>query len=152
MVALSFLQALAATSLRAEDIGRRWAIGLNSPGVGVRYFMTRRYSMEFRAQAVSSAAAAGFRVTRSFLVGKRISPCGGIESDYVWFDGERGKGTGFVGEAFVGAEYYFTNRFSAQLDVGPAYVWLKDKDTQTTEKSVDYIMNIGINFYFGKTR
>ncbi len=76
-----------------------------------------------------------------------------MEGDFVTFKGDDSKGTGIAGELFVGGEYFFAKSFSVQLDLGPAFISLKDtKDTSESVSGLEYVVNFGINYYFGRRR
>jgi hypothetical protein len=125
-----------------------FGLGLNYPGLGARYFLTEHYCLEAKGQFEKDILVGGLRAYRYFRSAGRILPFIGLEADYVHFKGEVSKGSGFAGELFAGGEYFFTRRFSAQLDFGPAYISLKDQPTAFSVGGIEYVLNFGINFYF----
>ena len=125
-----------------------FGLGLNYPGLGARYFLTEHYCLEAKGQFEKDILVGGLRVYRYFRSAGGILPFIGLEADYVHFKGEVSKGSGFAGELLAGGEYFFTRRFSAQLDFGPAYISLKDQPTAFSVDGIEYVFNFGINFYF----
>ncbi|MFH1415122.1 MAG: hypothetical protein ABIH89_03440, partial [Elusimicrobiota bacterium] len=94
----------------------------------------------------------GLRGYYYFSPEKKLIPFTGLEAGFVSFVGEDSEGTGFTGELFVGGEYFFTKRFSFQMDFGPALLSLRDKDTSESVTGLEYVVNFGIYYYFGKMR
>lgn len=126
-------------------------IGINYPGVGVRYFLTDKISLEAKGQIGTDIFVGGLRGYYYFKSVEKLLPFAGLEADFVTFKGDDSEGTGFAGEIFVGGEYFFAKSFSVQLDLGPAYISLKDtKDTSESVSGLEYVVNFGINYYFGK--
>ncbi|MDD5686924.1 MAG: hypothetical protein PHE88_03710 [Elusimicrobia bacterium] len=126
-------------------------IGVNYPGVGVRYFLSNKISLEVKGQFDKDIVIGGLRGYYYFKSVDKLLPFAGLETNFVTFTGDDSKGTGFAGEVFVGGEYFFAKSFSVQLDLGPAYVSLKDtKDTTESVSGLEYVVNFGINYYFGK--
>lgn len=138
---------------RAEDVGiekGRFAAGLNYPGLGLRYFLTDRYSLELKGQFATNIVVGGLRTYRYFAPRHGMHLFAGLEADYVNFKGDRSKGSGAAGQLFLGGECFFMRRLSAQLDFGPAYVYLPNKQDPSSVSGIEYVVNFGINYYFGR--
>mgnify|MGYP001044483381 CR=1 FL=1 len=133
----------------AIDNKGKIGIGLNYPGVGIRYGLTKKFTLEAKGQFGSDISLGGLRVYYNFKSPERINLFGGLEGDYVNFKGEKSEGTGYVTEVFLGGEYFTTKRLALQLDFGPAFISLTDKNTQVKQEGVEYVVNFGINYYFG---
>lgn len=127
-----------------------FGVGLNYPGLGVRYFLCDKISLEGKGQFEKDIFVGGLRGYYYFKPEAKVLPFIGLEADFVSFKGEESKGIGFAGELFVGGEYFFAKKLSLQLDFGPAYIFLKDKDTSEDVGGIEYVVNFGINYYFGK--
>lgn len=140
----AYCQAADTAALRKGDFG----LGLNYPGVGARYFLTNRYSLEAKAQVAADISVFGLRGYRYFSPTSGIVPLAGIELDYLSFKGSRSKGSGFAAEVFVGGERFVSKKVSVQLDLGPAYISLSDDATSTAVSGLEYVVNFGINYYF----
>lgn len=156
-----------AYAARAES---RWGVGIIYPGAGVRYLLNDRWTMEGRAQIETGTYVGGVRVYRYFNDGSRVRLFGtsrktslsddqtlhrfkffaGAETDYVQFKGADSKGAGYAMAAFLGGEYFFRDQWSFQTDFGPAYVSLKDAGDSLSVSGIDYLINFGVNFYFGR--
>jgi hypothetical protein len=148
---LATLAAVAALAMPAfagaykGDVG----IGLNYPGLGVRYMLSDRTALEAKAQVETGILVAGLRWYRSFSLQERSRFFWGLEGDYVNFTGEVSKGNGYAAAAFVGGEYFAAKRLSLQMDLGPAYIGLTDGDTTVSVNGVEFVLNLGINYYLG---
>ena len=134
---------------RAEE-PRRWALGLNYPGASLRFHPNERYALEGRFQAESGVWAGGFRGYRYFSAMGRVRPFAGLEGDYVGFKENAAKGSGLAGIAFAGGECFFARRLAAQLDVGAGWLGLKDNATNLTDGGLEFVVNVGVNLYFGR--
>jgi hypothetical protein len=137
-------------SAQAEDTDGRFAIGLNWPGVSVKYGLSSSFALEARYQNESNINVMGPRLYYVVKGLDKLNLLAGVELDYVTFTGDVSKGTGYAGEIFIGAEYFINRSLSFQLDLGPAYISLADQATPETIDGMDLVANIGINYYFGK--
>lgn len=147
---LGLLVMLLFSSFSHAEIGQgKSAIGLNYPGFGIRYFLSDNFAIEGRGQFTKDIVVGGLRSYYYFKLESKVLLFGGLEADFVSFKGDKSKGTGFAGELFVGGEYFFAEKLSLQMDIGPAFISLKDKDTSISESGVEFVVNLGINYYFG---
>lgn len=153
----SFLQSvplllllLSGSSLFSEISKGNFAIGLNFPGFGARYFLSDRTSLELKGQYETDIIVGGLRGYYYFSPGSKYLLFAGLEGDFISFEGDDSKGSGIAGELFVGCEYFFAEKLSLQMDLGPAFVSLKDDDTSESVDGLEYVVNFGINYYFGK--
>lgn len=133
------------------EIGKGdFGVNINYPGLGARYFLSDKISLELKGQFETNITVGGLRGYYYFNPKSTYLLFAGLEGDYVSFKGDVSKGTGLAGELFVGGEYFFTKSFSLQLDLGPALISLTDKDTSESVNGTEYVTNFGINYYFGK--
>jgi hypothetical protein len=139
-----------ASLLHAEAAKGDFAVGLNYPGLGVRYFLRDNISIEAKGQMESEIGVFGLRGYYYVNPKDKIVYFYGLETDYTTFKYEDSKGTGFAGEIFAGGEYFFAKSFSFQADFGPAIISIKDKDTSESASGLEFVVNFGINYYFGK--
>ena len=149
LLIFSFSTTAFASSLDDAPTSGTVGLGLNYPGLGVRYFLTDQYSLEAKAQIEKDTSVGGLRAYRYFSAISGILPFAGLEADYISFKGDGVKGSGFAGSAFLGGEFFFARSFSAQFDFGPSYIQLKDKKSSLSVSGIEYVMNIGLNYYFG---
>lgn len=126
------------------------AVGVNYPGLEVRYLISDKISLEVKGQLDKDIVVGGLRGYRYFKSEGKLLPFAGLEADFISFKGDNSKGTGFAGELFVGGEYFFSKKFSVQLDFGPAFISIKDKDTSESVNGLEYVVNFATNYYFGK--
>lgn len=151
IVIVSLMVLLTSFSFSRAEIGKgKIGIGLNFPGIGLRYFLSDKLSLEAKGQFTKDIIVGGLRSYYYFKSESKVLLFGGLETDFVSFKGDDSEGTGFAGELFVGGEYFFDKKFSLQLDFGPAYISLKDKDTSISDGGIEFVANIGVNFYFGR--
>ncbi|MBI5574521.1 MAG: hypothetical protein HY919_08260 [Elusimicrobia bacterium] len=141
---------LTTSGLYGEVAKSDFGIGVNYPGLGTRYFLSDKISLELKGQIEKDIFVGGLRGYWYFSPEKKLIPFAGLEADFVTFKGDDSKGTGIAGEVFIGGEYFFAKSFSVQLDLGPAFVSLKDKDTSESVNGLEYVVNFSINYYFGK--
>ena len=133
------------------DIGRGdFCIGLNYPGLGMRYFLGNRLSLEIKGQYEKDITVGGLRMNYYLKRQGAVLFFAGMEGDYISFEGDTSKGNGYVGAIYLGGETFVAKGLSLQLDIGPAFIQVKDKDTKLKEDGVEIVANIGINYYFGK--
>ena len=124
-------------------------VGLNYPGMSVRYFLSDITSLELKGQYEQDILVLGSRFYYYFDCKSEVLLFGGIEGDYVSFKGEESQGNGFACELFVGLEYFFTKKLSFQMDIGPAWIYLADRNyTSVTVAGFEYVVNLGFNYYF----
>lgn len=129
------------------------AVGANSPGVFIKHSLSDRLALDVHAQFQTGASSLGLRQylyvnprseTFNFLIG--------LEEDVIAFDLDGIDGTGSAFELFVGGEYFIGRRLSFQMDIGPAYLHLKHKETETTEDGLEGVVNFSVNWYWRDTR
>lgn len=130
--------------------GGAFNLDLNYPGVGARYFLTDKTAMEARAQYDGNNLAGGGRLYHyPAILGadSRFNPYLGVDGYYVSFKGASSKGSGYSAGAFAGIEYSLSRSFAMQLDVGGSYLSLKDRASSLTQSGIEFVFNLGINFY-----
>lgn len=132
----------------ADDPGR-FSVGLNYPGFSVRYRGGKGLIWEAKTQFDTGITVIGGRLSKYF---KKEQPklrfIKGIELDYVSFKSEETTGVGMASEAFIGGEYFVTKKLSVQLDLGPAFIFVKDNSYGLSANSLEFVANFGIYLYF----
>lgn len=134
---------------QAIDLNGRLGVGLNYPGVNVKYGITPKVAIEARGQFEKNITLFGPRFYYNFSSNKIMNLFLGGEADWIKFKGEISKGSGFAVETFVGGEYFLTKNLSLTTDIGPAYISLKDADGKKSSEGIEYVVNVGVNYYFG---
>lgn len=138
-----------------KEYRRSLAAGLAYTGILFRKGFKRDYSAEAHyvfGQAGSSnddlfAHVLGLRGYRHFRTDRRLQPFAGLEGAYILAETRIQTTSGYLSGGFVGIEYYITTRFSLGIDLGPYYIWIKEKDFGTTAGGVDFVLNSFLNFY-----
>jgi hypothetical protein len=135
-----------------EENKGKFAIGLNYPGFSVRYFKSDRIAWEAKLQAETNILVVGARLNKysDLKNNNKIQIIKGLEFDLVSFKGETTEGYGIALEVFIGGEYSISKKLSFQLDIGPALVFLMDKDYKDVKaSSLEFVLNLGVNYYIG---
>jgi len=105
-----------------------------------------RWMVEARGQFEQDAQAWGGRAYLYVFPSGRIYPYLGVEGDYVMYKGEGLDAGGYLGEAFLGLEYFILKSLSLQFDFGPAYVGLNQAGISVG--GLRFVVNIGLTQYF----
>ena len=126
-------------------------LDINYPGAGVRYFVADGKALELLGQGQDHVFVGGLRyyLYPESLRQGGLSPYFAAEADYLGFKGDYAKGKGFGAGLYAGAEYRLNRTFSVQADLGAMYVSVKDKDTALMESGLEFLLNLGVNIYFG---
>lgn len=144
--------ARAAAEVAAVDPGivrGRMGIGLNTPGFGLRYFLSDRWTVEARAQFAGGVIVPGVRACRYFGPFGGVFPYVGVEGAYAFYSGADATASGPGFEVLGGAErFLWQRRISVQFDFGPAYVFLGDRNYDISASGIEFVFNVGLNVYF----
>jgi len=132
----------------ADNLDNRIGIGLGNPYFGIKYGLSSKFSIEGRGAFGSGIFAGGARIYYNFNPEYRTVIFVGGEGDYVSFDVDDVEGIGFVAYGFIGGEYFITRRFTFNLDIGPAYIFVRENQFDFNEKGLEWVFNLGINYYF----
>lgn len=136
---------------RAAENDYRWSVGLNFPGIGAKYSPWENLALELRLQGEQNVFVLEPRFYRYFLSAYGIRVFAGLAGDVVSFTGEVSRGQGWGGEVFAGGEYFFLPAFALQIDLGPAWIYLRDQSTGIVAGgSPEWVLNLGLSWYFGK--
>lgn len=136
----------------ASSIDKKIGVGINYPGFGLKYRINSKDTVEIKTQFEKDILAIGTRYYYNFSIrDKLVLFCGG-EVDGLRFRGRVSDGNGIAILTFIGGEYLTAPDFGVSLDIGPAYLSLKDKDTNERENGIDFVMNIGLTYYFGENK
>ena len=142
--------AAASFAPRAGDLN----LNINYPGAAIRYFVADGKALELLGQGQDDIFVGGLRYY--FYPGSMgkgaLRPYLAAEADYLSFRGSYAKGKGWGGGLYAGAEYHLNQTFSVQTDLGAMYVSVKDKDSSLMESGLEFLLNLGINIYFGGGR
>lgn len=133
----------------SDDLTHKIGVGLGYPYFSLKYGFSPKWSAELRGAFGSGIIVMGGRLYYNWNSEKRtVIYCGG-EMDYVTFDTEDIAGNGYLGLVFVGGEHFISKRFAVSLDIGPVYTRLTDSEySDVSVSGIDWVVNIGINFYF----
>ncbi len=126
-------------------------MGISYPGASLRYFLADGGALELVGQFQKDVSVGGLRYysyPKSMAQGGVFLPFWALEADYVGFKGDYSKGNGFGGGAFAGLEYRLGRRVSLQTDLGALYLSVRDTDSSLSESGLEFLINLGVNFYF----
>ena len=145
----SFISYFTGTNAFGEENKGKFGIGLNYPGISVRYCTSKNIFWEAKAQFDTNITVIGGRLSKYFDTEKsKLEFIKGVELDFLSFKGEVSQGNGLAGEVFVGGEYFISKNLSFEMDLGPGFVFLSDTNYSLSATSLNLIANIGIYLYF----
>ena len=133
--------------VNAENIKGRLGMGLNYPGVSLRYGLSNKFALELKGQFGSGVTVLGPRAYYYFGTDSKVCLFAGVEFDYVSFKGDVSSGDGMVIEPFLGGDYFVSKHLALGLDFGPAFIALSDKDTEESVSGMEFVANINITYY-----
>jgi hypothetical protein len=90
---------------------------------------------------------AGGRLARYFDDIAGVFPYIGAEADLASYKDAKVAGTGILGAAFFGVEWFVHNRVSLQADAGPAFTHLTSTPAKLVEQGMDIVINAGLTLY-----
>lgn len=146
IIILTIFLSLSANKALSESLkGKLW-IGLGYPYISLKYGTTYNSLIEGRFAFSEKIKVFGGRFYYLFNPEDiAILQLGG-EVDYVSFKDEI-EGDGYIFYIFCGLKYFITENLTFNMDIGPAYVNLKEKEFKLTISEVDWLFNLGIGLY-----
>ncbi len=132
----------------ADSIKGKIGIGLGYPYLSLKYGLTQNLSLETRGAFGDGINVYGGRLYYNFNPNDMIVISIGGERDYVSFDTDGTSGKGYIGYGFISGEYFIFQEFTLNLDVGPAFISLNEDKFKLSVDGIEWIFNLGINFYF----
>ncbi|MGM0442538.1 MAG: hypothetical protein ACQEQC_08985 [Elusimicrobiota bacterium] len=124
--------------------GNKMAAGINYPGLSFKYFVNEEISVEPKIQFGDNVFAGGIRGNYYFTE----IIYSGVEMDYISFKGEISEGSGMAASVYGGLEMQGLENITLQLDIGPVFMILADKNYDVSENYFEMMGNIGLNYYF----
>lgn len=129
-------------------------LDINYPGAALRYFVDDGKGLELVGQGQDHIFTG---VLRYYYYPKKLArgplcPYLAAEGDFITFKGRYSKGNGWGGGLAAGTEYRLSRAFSVQADLGATYISVKDKDTSLVQGGLEFIINLGVNIYFGERK
>jgi len=146
---LTFVAFIMSYSIYADVNKGKFGIALNYPGLGIKYFLSNKIAVELKGQNETDIFVSGLRGYYYFNPKAKYLLFTGLEADFISFKGKVSEGNGLATELFIGGEYFFIKNLSLQLDLGPTLISIQDKQTSESVSGIEYIVNLGINYYFG---
>jgi len=133
----------------ASSFDKKMGIGFNYPGLSLKHGINSKNTVEIRTQFGKDILSVGPRYYHNFSIKDKLVLFWGGEADSLRFKGRVSKGSGIAFLPFIGGEYLTSPSLGISLDIGPAYISLKDKNTAEREKGIDFVLNLGLTYYFG---
>ena len=151
-----------------ETVTPKFALGIGYPYASYKYNITEHTSMEVRGSYdqdnIQIYGLRGYyyyvKVSEQLpwerfesggekvgIIPRLIRPFVGLETDYVYFDTDDITGSGMVAYAFTGVEIELVRRLTLVCDMGVAYIKLQRFRSDADVEGVEYMANIGFNFY-----
>jgi len=155
MGVLGVLGIFSAPALAEMKLG----LGVNYPGIQIGWLNPKsQYALEIRAEydlGQGKIWTLGPRGSYYFLPlsfsneKRKVALFCAVEGDYISFEGEIAKGSGYCVQLMGGIEQPIGQRVTAEATAGGVYLSLTDSKTGLSESSVEGpIFQIGLNFYF----
>ncbi len=148
----------AGTTAEASDTNHSasggFGIGLGWPYLSFKYGFHQNWAIEARSAYEDKIGVYGMRGYYNFNHYKKGLLFTGLGIDYVGFvlptddGGKKVHGEGYVFSLFLGGEYFINQRFALSADIGPAYVGLNEDEFDLSVTGIEFIVNLGLNFYF----
>lgn len=140
---------LLSSSIFAQDVSKGWEVGVNYPGLGVKYRMDEKNVVEMKTQFGEDNFVIGPMYSHSFNTKNKAILLAGGGADCLIFKGDSSKDSGWVIRTFVGSEYFVQPHLIISSDINTAFIYLKNKDTSLDENRIDFVLNLGLTHYFG---
>lgn len=136
---------------KKDGLINRFSVGLNYPGLSFKYISKELIGAEAKVQISNVVKVFGGRIYKYFNISKKF--------DFLYIGGEFGyilftlkdteiEGEGFCGSLFLGYEKVLFRHLGLSLDIGPVYTSIQDKEYKQKDQGFDFVLNIGLNFYF----
>jgi len=148
IITVFLVGSLTAPIVTGDNLDNRIGIGLGNPYISIKYGLSSKFSIEGRGAFGSGIFVGGARLYYNFNPEYRAVIFVGGEGDYVSFNVDDMEGFGFVAYGFLGGEYFITKRLTFNLDIGQAYIFLKENESALDEEGLEWVFNLGINYYF----
>lgn len=142
-----------------NDLTHRLGLGLGWPYLSLKYGIVLNFSIEARGASAEGITAWGPRLYYNFNPLEQCVIFTGLGVDFVNFvvpadskDKKDVTGSGYTASAFVGGEYFISDNFTISADIGPTYIDLTEREFDLNVGGIEFVANLGINFYFGSSR
>jgi len=143
----------------SQDIapGRHFAAGVNYTGAQVRWRFDSSWAVEARWQ--HGKASSDYGDVTADVVGLRGYRFFRVDHPYAWYVGAECAHAdaqaqsasyqvdGIAAGGFGGIELRVTRNIALGVDIGPYVLALKEKQTRTSQTSLDFVLNTGIVWY-----
>ena len=143
LIFIIFIISASGINLNAGEFG----ITGGYPYLGLKYNFSDKISGEARYATGSGVNVYAGRFYWNFIRYDKLSLFTGPEFGYVNFNTYDMKGTGYETGVMLGMEYFITPGFSFMMDFTPVVIGLKSDDYKVS--GVEFVLNLGLNFYFG---
>ena len=146
----------AGTTANASNTNHTFGIGLGWPYLSFKYGFHQNWAIEARGAYEDEIGVYGMRGYYNFNHYKKGWLFTGLGIDYIKFvlpadEGENKiNGKGYIYSLFVGGEYFINKRLSLTTDIGPVYVGLTEDEFDLSVSGIEFVANLGVNFYFFK--
>ncbi|MBN2407720.1 MAG: hypothetical protein JXJ19_08485 [Elusimicrobia bacterium] len=127
---------------------RKFGFGAGYPYLLVNWGFYPNWSIEPRVAFGSGIYTVGSRLNYIIKKWTKIELYSGFEYHYVNFDTEDIEGTGSLFDCFMGTSYHFNDKLMFELDMGPAYIYLKEKEKKYSKSYFgDIIVNMTLKYF-----
>jgi hypothetical protein len=134
-------------AVEAKNVKNNFAIGLGYPYLSAKCKLIRNIFTEIRTVFENNIQIYGIRGYYNFSSYNPLFWFTGFELDYTIFSNKGVSGDGFIIYSFVGAEHFINEKFSIVLDIGPAFITLKERNFNLSVDSFEWVINLGVYCY-----
>lgn len=126
---------------------RSLGVGAGYPYIALIWGLFPDWSIEPRMAFGPGIFTIGSRINYRLKKWDKYDLYTGIEYYHITFDTQQIMGTGSMLEVYLGGNYHMENKITISLDLGPAYVYLKEKDGYFIKSFGDWVVNIGLKYF-----
>ena len=123
------------------------SLGVGYPYLYFSWDFMHKLSLEPRIAFGYGIAAMGSRLNYGLKEWGKWAAYTGFEYYFINFETKGIKGFGSLMEGYIGGSYSITKDLDFNLDIGPAYLYIKESGGLSVNSIGDWIINTSIKFY-----
>jgi len=119
------------------------------PYIGIAWNFFSDWSIEPRFAFDPEIKMFGIRISWRFRNWSKTALYSGLEYYSIRYDSEGMEGKGSMAEIYLGGEFSASGRLKFFMDMGPAYLYLKENEYDfSISRLGDIVLNTGVKYYF----
>ncbi|OGS21567.1 MAG: hypothetical protein A2252_00090 [Elusimicrobia bacterium RIFOXYA2_FULL_39_19] len=137
---------IGASNLIHAEQQKDWlAVTIGNPWLGVKYDISKRFSVELRDVIDPELTIPDLRAAFNFYRGEKLKGFAGLEYGAISFNSDSLSGNGTLINVFAGSEYRISPKLGLSADIG--YTNIDIKSSIYSVAGPEYIFNLGLNCY-----